>query len=264
MTPVLKQTDNYGIFELHQFNRDIRQERLDRLIKQMKKVGFRPHRAISVIKNKNGKLTVIDGHHRLTAAMELGIPVWYMLADDVGISIQDDQSATFYWDLNDYLGSYAKDTHHGYHPYRAIRSYMQETGIPLALAIALLAGASAGSGNYVKAFKDGRYTLGNQLHADQVKTIVVHMKKLGIEFAGNSFFIQALSKALRVESFSVSRFKNKISSNTAIFQKQPNVQAYLVLIEKIYNRGSHEKIPVAFLANEVAKERKASFGRRAR
>lgn len=256
MRPQLKQTKNYEMFQLHQYNRDVK--KIEKLKKSMRKYGFRPHKSIDVIPNGGAKLTVTDGHNRLVAASELGLPVWYTIAEDSGMSIQEEQETTRPWSMEDYLISFARN---GYPAYVAVKKYVEETGVPLGHAISLLAGESAGSGNKNKAFKAGTYRLGDQRHATAVKDIVNSMKKAGISFASNSFFIQALSKVLWVETFSPSRFKSKIKSHKNLFEKQPNVQSYLEEIEKIYNRQSKDRQPLAFLAEEKSKERHLSFGR---
>jgi hypothetical protein len=124
-----------------------------------------------------------------------------------------------------------------------------------------MGGESAGSSNKLNAFKDGKYKLGDTTHANQVKAIVLHMKKCGIPFATNTLFVQALSKILRVEGFSVSKFKEKISTHAASFEKQSSLESYLDAIEAIYNRASRDRLPLAFLAKEKAKERKMYFGK---
>lgn len=255
MTTTLRATKDYGVFELHEFNRDV--EQITRLEESMKLYGWIDAYPMYVVRNGDKKLKVKDGHHRLEVAKKLGIPAKFVVCQD-SISIHELQKTTRPWSPSDYLTSYVR---YGLPEYIAVKEYVDETGIPLGLAISLLAGESAGSANRMLSFKDGKYKLGNQLHADQVKAIVLHMKKCGIDFSTNSFFIQALSKALWVEGFSVSRFKDKISAHSAYFERQPNVQAYLDAIEAIYNRQSKDRMPVAFLAVEKSKERKTTFGK---
>jgi len=255
MRPILSQTKNYDLFKLHECNRDI--EKLEKLKKSMKKYGFRPHKSIDVVKNGDGKLVVTDGHHRVIVASELNLPVWYTLAEDSGMTIQEEQETTIPWSIKSYLTSY---TRQGISAYIAVKKYVKETNIPLGHAVSILAGESAGSGNKNKMFKAGVYRLGDQKHANDIKNIVLYMKKHNIEFATNSFFLQALSKVLRVDVFSPARFKSKIVSHKNLFEKQPNVQLYLIEIEKIYNRQSQDKIPLAFLAGEKSRERHLNFG----
>jgi hypothetical protein len=75
----------------------------------------------------------------------------------------------------------------------------------------------------------------------------------------HSLFVQALSKALWVEDFDISRFKKKIGSHSHRMQKQHNMDSYLDEIERIYNYQSQDKQPIVFLANKKAKQRKVAF-----
>ncbi len=257
MKPELKQTDNYRIFELHRHNRDIKN--IAPLVSSMKKYGFLPHKSISCVKNGNGKLIVTDGHHRLAAAESLGIPVWYTLADKSEMTIQEEQRTVRPWNLSDYLASYCRN---GIPAYAAVKRYVDETGIALQDAISLLGGESAGSHNKVGQFKCGTYTLGDQTRANAVKSIVFHMKNCGIALASNSYFVQALSRMLWIEEFSIRRFKEKVSSHAALFEKQPNMGGYMEEIEKIYNRKSKDKVPLVFIAEEKSRKRQESFGKK--
>lgn len=256
MDPQLKQTKNYELFRLHPWNRDVR--KINKLIKSMKKYGFRPHDAISCVKNGNdNKLVVMAGHHRLEVAKALNLPVWYILADPDDMTIQEAEETRRAWDLKDYLTSFVKN---GLEPYIAIDRYVNKTGIPLGLAIALLAGDSSGSGNRTLAFKRGLYKLGDQQRANDIMTLVLFLRDSGFPFAANSFLVRALSKMLWVKEFSISRFKQKIKAHGSMFEHQANVQGYLAEIEKIYNRQSKDRIPLVFLAEEVGRERQATFG----
>jgi hypothetical protein len=248
-------TTNYDLFGLHEFNRDV--INTETLEQSMKRHGWIDAYPMHVVKNGGRKLKIKDGHHRFEAARRLGIPVKYVVCDD-SASLVDIIKTVQPWLPKDYLASYVRQ---GIPAYIAVGEYVAETGITLGHAISLLAGESAGSANKINAFKNGYYKLGNQEHAEQVKKIVLHMKKCGVKFATNSFLVQAISKAVWVDEFLVSRFCDKISSHAAHFEKQPNVQAYLLQIEAIYNRQRRsDKLPVAFLANEKSKERHMTFG----
>ena len=75
--PCLKVTKNYDLFELHPFNRDLHKDAL--LKTSMKENGFMPSSPIHCVRNGNGKLKIIRGHHRFANAKELGLPVWYVI-----------------------------------------------------------------------------------------------------------------------------------------------------------------------------------------
>jgi hypothetical protein len=255
MKQALRSTENYDLFELHDLNRDV--ERLERLKDSMKRHGYIKAYPLHVIKNGSGKLKVKAGHHRLAAASVLGLPVYYVVSDDKA-TIQELENATNPWTLKDYLTSYVRQ---GRPEYIAVQRYVEETGISLGNAISLIAGEEAMSKNKAAKFKDGKFKPGNPSHAMKIKDIVLFMQSKKIDFASNSLFIGALSKALFVQEFDPARFKKKIAAHKAIFEKQPDVNSYLDVIEAVYNRQSKDKLPISFLAKERAMMRKETFGR---
>jgi len=256
MTQKIQESKNYGMFQLHEFNRDV--FNTIKLEVSMKKHGWIDAYPMHVTRNYDGKLKIKEGHHRFEAAKKIGIAVKYVVCSDSS-TLAELVDSTRAWIMLDHLRSKARS---GNPNYIAIKDYCDETGIPVGLSISLIAGQNAGSSNHTKAFKLGTFKVGDPLHANQVKNIVLHMKKIGIRFASTSLFIQALSKVLRVDEFSIIRFKEKISAHATLFDRQPNLRGYLNAIELIYNRQSKEKIPLAFLADEKNKERQINFGRR--
>jgi hypothetical protein len=251
----VKSTTNYDLFELAEINRDVDDN--SKMERSMIAHGWIPAYPMHVMRGSNGKYQIKAGHHRLRAAKKLGIPVRYVVCND-SATIHDLEGSTEPWVIKHYMQSYVRKA---IPQYVAVKEYVEETGISLWHAISLLAGESAGSHNKSNAFKRGTYKLGDQTHANQVKAIVLHMKKCGIKFATNSLLVQALSKVLRVDTIDINRLKDKIGSHAARFEKQPNLQKYIEAIEAIYNRQSKTKVPLAFLANEKAKERCLTFGK---
>lgn len=256
MSNVIKSTKNYEMFELHEFNRNV--ENISILETLMRKYGWIDGFPMFVVRQKDGRLIVYDGHHRLEVAKKLGIAAKYVVWEDVGISLPDLILSVQKWTVEQALASHIRAKHPAY---IAIKEYMQETGIALGVSSSLLAGESAGSGNKSKAIISGKYKLGDQSHANKVKDIVLHMKACGISFATHSYFLQALSKALWVVEFDIARFKHKISSHASFFSKRPTVNDYLDEIETIYNRQSRERLLLSFLAKEKGKLRSKTFGK---
>ena len=249
---MLKVTNNYDLFELHEFNRDV--GNITNLTNSMKTYGWIPAYPMNVVKNGGGRFKIKDGHHRFEVAKKLNIKAVYVECKD-NVSITELNNTTKTWSLNDYLMSYVRA---GYQAYIAVRHYVSETGIPLSISLALLAGEGAGSGNHRERFKKGTYKLGNQEHANNIKTIVCYMKKQGVGIANNNYFVKALSRIILVDGFSIAKFKDKISAHTALFEKKPNLQEYSTLIEFVYNRQSQDKMPLVFLADQEARKRSAA------
>lgn len=244
------ETNNYSKFELLDFNRDVRKTR--HLETSMIKHGWIDAYPAHVIRNPNtGKLQIKAGHHRFIVAQKLRIPIKYVECRDEA-TIHELERSTTPWKLKDYLISYVRL---GKIAYDRVLQYHQETGINLAASISMLGGESAGSNNLHKQFKDGTYRLGDPTHATIVGDIALCCKQSGFAYACAKLFIEALSKVVWAEGFSPEVLKKKISRYVDHMKKQPSKQAYVEMLDSIYNRGSQNKIPLAFLAEEAARKR---------
>ena len=256
MGVTIRSTKNYDLFELNDFNRDV--TKVSKLEHSMRKHGWIDAYPLHCEKNGGKTFKIKAGHNRIEAAKNLGLSVKFVVCND-SASIHELENATKPWTTKDYLTSYVRL---GRPEYRAVEKYIEQTGMPLGTTISLLAGESAGSGNKLTRFKEGRYTLGDPFLANCIKDVVLFMKELGIPFATNNLLVNALSKVLWVDAFSLSKFKSKLDVNKALFEKQPDVGTYLAEIEKIYNRANRKKIPLAFLALEESKRRATTFGKK--
>lgn len=249
MSAKLTATKQYSRFDLLLFNRDIR--KIERLKKSMTKHGYIPAYPIHMQRNGEGKLSIKAGHHRFVAAKELNLPVYYVICDDAA-SVHELENATNKWEMRDYLASYCRL---GKPEYIRVKDYIDQTGIAITTAMTLLGGQTAGSDNFREAFKSGTYKLGDPRHAAQVADIVLYCKDCGIGIASRSLLVEALSRVCRVDGFDVEQFKRRVAINAAMVQRQPHLIGYLEMIDEIYNRGSHKKVPLVFLAKEAVKAR---------
>jgi hypothetical protein len=251
----IRQTKNYGMFELHKFNRDI--GNIKPLIDSMKKHGWIDAYPMHCVHGENGRFVITGGHHRFEAAKHLGIPVKFVVCKQKVDPSEIEPSATP-WSLRDYFESFCRS---GNRDYLLVKQYMAETGISLSNALSLMGGESAGSANKVKACKSGKYRVGDTQHAMQVKSIVLQLLGAGVDIANSNIFVQAISKALRVPQFSPKKFISKIKSNGVYPEKRTTVDETLDEIERVYNFKVRKKIPLAFMAKEISKSRHVTFGK---
>jgi hypothetical protein len=245
----LHRTSDYALFEMHEFNRDVNKTK--DLEQSMRLHGFIPAYPLHVAKNGGGKLKVKAGHHRLTVAQKLNIPVFYVVCDDIA-SIHELEKATSKWMMSDYLASYCRV---GIPDYLELRRYCAATGVSISHAVSMLGGESAGSNNLFNPFKAGAFKIKTRAHAEQVAVIIQHMKNCGVTIYNTSLMVAAVSKILHAPEINIKQLMLKIKSHTYLITRQPNLQGYIKMIEELYNRQSHEKIPVAFFADEAAKRR---------
>lgn len=249
MAARILETNNYGKFVLSNINRNI--HKTWHLEASMKKYGFRDACPIEVTRLANGLLEIQDGHHRYYVARKLRIPVKYVEVKEV-MTMTERAKTTTAWSLRDYLDSYVRA---GLPAYVEVKKYHDRTGIGLSACISMLAGDSAGSGNWNSQFKDGTFRLADSIHADIVGEISLHCKKCGVPFFKNQIFINALSKIVWAEGFDPEVLKNKLTHFSEYLKKQPTKDDYVRLLDEIYNRKSQTKVPLTFRAEEAARKR---------
>lgn len=250
MSRHILETYNYNKFVLAAFNRSV--EKTKRLEASMRKDGFWDDEPI-LVKRANGKLEIVRGQHRFCVARSLGLSIKY-LETTREVNIAAEENIRRPWSLKDYLFSYCQMRKEAY---LKVKEYHEETGIPLTACISMLAGDSAGSHNQNTRFKDGTYTLGSLSHSRVVASIIKQAHISGFPDWNNNLFVQALSKIVWAEGFASEVMKDKIKTFCHFMKKQPSKQDYIEMLDSIYNRQSHTKIPLAFLAEEAAKKRNA-------
>lgn len=250
MASKVLESNNYGMFELWEFNRDVTKTK--KLTQSMKTHGWINSKPMSVVQMPNGKLRIKDGHHRFDIAQRLGMPVKYVI--DTDNSTPNELYETYNpWSLLDSLTSYCRA---GKEEYLKVRDYCEETRISLALAASMLIGESAGSGNYRESFRQGTFKVNPRSnHAEIVKAMILCMKKNGVKFYNNNLLVQALSKCVWLDDFSSDHLNSKIKNFAFMVEKKANLEQYLEMLEEVYNRQSRIKIPLKYLALEKAKER---------
>ncbi|HBA73501.1 MAG TPA: hypothetical protein DCZ63_15305 [Geobacter sp.] len=255
MKAQLKVTTNYKMFQLLDFNRDVKKTR--DLEASMKEHGFIPAYPLHVVKD-NGKLKIKGGHHRFTVASKLGLPVYYTICED-SASIYALEKGTVRWSLNDYLTSSCRK---GDTDCLVVAEYCQRTGIGAGLAIAMLGGESALATNKRDLLKQETYKITGSAHAEAVATIVGTLKTLGFKWATAKLCVGSLSRIVMAGHANLSQLQKKITTFPSLLQNQATLNQFTDMWDTIYNHNARGKrVPVGFLTNETMKERAKSFGK---
>lgn len=102
MTKILS-TKDYSIFKKHENNRDISSANLKKLVFSIKTQNMLQFRPILV----DSSMYVIDGQHRLEAAKELGLEVYYQINEQAShediVILNNNQKP---WEIDDYVKYY--------------------------------------------------------------------------------------------------------------------------------------------------------------
>lgn len=248
--PKLQVTRDYSLFEMHPMNRDLSEKPL--LLASMKEHGFMPSSPIQCIRSKNGRLLVVRGHHRLHYAKRLGIQVWYVV-DESCTDIYDlEGDSSSHWDVRDFLSSRAKA---GDKDCRAALEFIAKHDVNVTVALSLLVGYTAGSGNAAKAVRAGTFKVVKDLsHASAVMDLVHYFRGRGVRV--RSGMIAALSLILRVPEFSADVLKRRYEVNPEALVERTTSEGWLQSLDALYNHGAKaRRAPLAFEAKRLARER---------
>jgi hypothetical protein len=250
----LAKTLDYGAFEVHEFNRNLHGDK--KLFNSMKKNGFLPSCAIHVKRNGKGKLKIIRGHNRFAVARQLKLPIWYIL-DDSDVEIFDmEASCKQTWSIEDFVVGRARS---GDKHCQAVLDFRDKHHIPTGVAISLVGGESAGSGNKRDRVKDGTFVCGDMKHANDVAKIIDACRKNGLEFATSKAFLTAVSLAIKTPCVDYNTLLSKIEKHSHTISRRSRTDDYLEELEMLYNYASRKRVALQFEAKESAALRSASF-----
>lgn len=253
----IQSTTNYKQFKRNSLQRTFTDRKVDKIRASMSQSGFWPSSPVSVFKSEDGKLTINTGHHRVAAAESLGLPVLYVIEHEYSAKeLALEGNFITNWAVKDQATCFAKDGNKHFEELLEAA----KLGMPINLAASMLHGESAGSGNAKERIADGTFKVKTR---DQFNK----WRALRDEFIGRSpaichrAFVACYSKCLFTPEFDNDIFTKRLRRNPMMLDKTSNDDQMMRLIEEIYNFGTPNKIPLAFIVTRNSKDRKATFGK---
>jgi hypothetical protein len=247
-------TKDYGLFENNPHQRTFTMRKVKSLMEKMRENGFPPSMAISVYRH-GGKLIINAGHHRLAAAKELGIPVFYVTEHKwTHKELSDEGDINTSWSLRDHISNYAKE---GKEDYMELLR-LQEMGLSATLAASMMRGESAGSGN--ANVKTGAFKIKCR---HQTFKWVAMWNEFGqrVPSLCHRSFVTAWSKCMLTPEFDQEVFLKRLRANPDMLDRCSTEDQALNQIEDVYNYKTPRKIPLAFIVKENSRSRKLCFGK---
>lgn len=253
----VQSTRNYSLFTTDITNRPIDTRRAiasqKKIRKSMEKYGFLPFPLL--VKRTGDKLKVLDGQNRLAVATSLALPVFYVETDRDDIVIADCAAGQSPWNVNDYVGSFAKQ---GNREMQTLLDFAAQHKLPVARAASLLAGDCAHSGNVQGQIKAGKFRVRDLEYAHRVARIVSAVAQLA-PWARSANAAGAISRFVRVAEFSDDRMMKAVRAHPHLLRNTPDIEGLSEMFEAVYNHAFRSPIPLAFRAKEEAKKR-SDFG----
>jgi len=251
MKPEVKRTTDYTLFKMNEHQQPMSTAHINRLVASMEKYGYLPSKPLTVIPS-GLHLRIIDGHHRLAAAKELGIPVYYVIEDKaVAPCIGEINYAVKKWSAESFAKMYAAG---GSEDYRTLMHYVG-LGFPMQQAGSMLILHCAGSGNASKDVRAGSFKVKSTALVDAIVSIWDRAAHVAPEIKRKAF-IEAYSALYFVPEFDTELFVKRLLNNPMMMVKCSTREQMLDVIEDIYNFRTHDKVPVKHWALQKMKERR--------
>jgi hypothetical protein len=253
----IHETKEYNRFKLTADNREVIERRVAKLLPSMKAYGWLESHPM-LVRKSGDRYEILDGQGRFHAAKQLGLPVRFVVTTKQ-ISIAKINEGQSPWTLNDYCGSYAQQGNSGYH---FLKEFQSRHGLPLMQCAQILRGGVALAGNANDAIRAGTFEPTNIEFAEHVALIVSQLCKAHA-CGRTSNFVTAVSRVLNVKTLDIQRLIERIVKNPELVTPRTTADAYVELIEVIYNFNVKAKrVPLAFMTREVMAKKRATFGGR--
>ena len=189
---VLETTD-YGMFKRVEGNRPINERYVTELKKEIERKNLLHVNPILV----SDDYTVIDGQHRLAIAQDLGVPIYYIKVEQLGLDeIRTLNKRKKIWSLLDCAYSYAEQ---GLEPYQRFLVIKDKYGFSDTAVMYLLMGRSGSR----EACREGRFEVTEEevkLAEERIKMVLDFSKYLPRHY-GTRSFIAAMVRLSLVEGY---------------------------------------------------------------
>lgn len=239
---MIKKTRDYSMFKFRNDNREggVKQDHLEEL-----KASIRINNLLDMCPILvNGKMEVINGQHRLRAAQDLGLEIYYEMNNDLNPIDIVLMNTSKQWQLNDFSNFYV--TNH-YPEYLKLSDFIKKHGIGLKIVLQITMGATR---EKIHDFKHGKYifteeSFGNKI--DWCKDTISLIKKLNgsSPYTSTSRFWKPLVRLMRDESFNMEKWIENIRTLSEKFHARATASGYTKMIMDVYNWHNRNKIDIS-------------------
>lgn len=260
MSTKIQATKNYRLFHRKvDDNRPLDLKKHKRLFESMKLYGFLECFPI-VCYRENGSLYVKDGQHRLAVAESLEQTVhWVEAKKDFDVATVNDTQKI--WQLQDYAKRFAGA---GNKAYAAGITFAQTHRLSLGIAFALLGGTTS-FGNVEDAFKSGDFKVKDEKWANDVASLFGPLRAMSTAPSfGSVRLLEACMAVCRLKEFDAKRLLANAERCREKLVTYGTRDAYLAMLEDVYNFGRQKRFALKIEAETVMRERNATVKAKAK
>lgn len=242
--PIIQKTKDYYIFRYINFNRPINKRHVQQLKQMILKENLLHLHPVIV----NDRMEMVDGQHRLCAAKELGVDIYYI---QDSVSYEHILNSNLYQKkltLQDVVKFYAvKDK---IPSYEKLYEYIEDLGISSKAALGLLFGSISVS--IIDFIKSGKFQMPNE--KKKIEILVSHFKKF-VEFVhekrikpfsmfSSSTFTIAYRNLILLSEFMEGIWWNKLEQRWFDLKPQINSNEWTRQLISIYNWKNQNPIHI--------------------
>lgn len=223
---VLSTTD-YTKFKNLKSNRDIDAAHVRRLCRAIKKKNHLHLFPVLV----NGSFEVMDGQHRIEAAKQLGVPVYFIVDDNIGDGdIADMNSNKKGWTMLNYIDYHAAK---GNQDYVKFAHFCNKHNHISPSTLVFLCD-STGTRN-TDTIKNGELDISNMEVAETVISHLNYFQSINKKVASQVRFIEAVLAIVGTGLYDHNRMVQKLNQQPTKLVPCVDRKAYISVIEDIYN-----------------------------
>lgn len=236
-------TKDYKMFQRVRGNRVLNDGKIKKMVRDMRHgLNFLADFPI-VTSQASTKLQVHDGQHRLEAAIQMKLPVYYILRKEEMNLTETARinSLQEKWKPKDFIACYIEK---GVKDYQILQDFMDQYSCPVSVALRLLhygtAKSDGGAGDLLsRSFERGEFKV---LHQKQAKEIMETCRLFeAFDYWNTRPFIAAITRVLSADMCDMDELAEKFNKNPDMMQKRSTPKDYLLLLENIYNKGRHKR-----------------------
>jgi hypothetical protein len=236
---IVKTTTDYGMFKVVDGNRNLNLTHLRKLEESIKQ------NYLFTVILVNERFEIIDGQHRFNVIKKLGLPLNYTIVNNYGLSqVQILNQNSRVWNMLDYEDGYCKM---GVKEYQIFKEFRLKYKFTITTTLTMFLGNLGSTGNMTELFKSGNLKIKNYQECILNAERILLLKPL-FENCQDRSFVYSMLTLFRNKNFNFEEFYHKLQLNPTKLVRCVDKEAYIALIEEIYNyrRRIDEKVNLRF------------------
>jgi len=198
----------------------------------------------------NEAFEVIDGQHRLLAATEMGVDIYYEIVKDLKKEDMILMNISRSWKIMDYMNYYCKNN---YEEYLKLKSFMEEQNITLKVAITITVGDSKLKQEY---FRNGEYKFSEGMFSESLRVCwntIEFIKKMNghSPYTTSARFWRALFMLTNHGDFDERKWMSNLTKMHFRISPKANIKDYFQTLTEVYNWRNDKKITLGETSRNI-------------